>query len=519
MLSLALNPVAIEAAPAAGSHPYGGTLTLGFDHRPTAINPIFTSSGISVSILGLVFNPLVRYNAQGEIEPCLAKSWEISADGRVYTFHLRKGVRFHDGVEFTSADALYTYRKIMDPAVDSPFRENLSDVETIRALDRYTLEITLKAPSASFLYQLRQPIAPEHLYEKENIHTGAFNERPVGTGPFRFVNWNKKTDEIVLAADNDYFEGRPYLNRVVYKTFANQDQTWSAFMRGEIDLLFFASVEDFELVRKDAAFKTFAIPGAGYYALFYNLNDPLLADIEVRRAIALSIDRRELIDKVEKGYGTESVGPFHPSLRAFDPSVKPIPYDPIEAEKILIEDGWARGKEGLLEKSGKPLILRINVEGGNKKALMIVEIIRQRLQEVGIRVEVDTDGETSGPVQSKLMMHIGMDMDAHQIIQSWRSADNRKKSLWKGRAFIPGLDGLIDAGETIDDKAEKEKIYHQIHRLIYREQPACFLYYPYYLHASSVRIGNADLYLNPYMLDYAIKDFYIKKEVMPDGDH
>jgi len=170
---------------------YGGVLRWGTCHKPTPINPIYTSTSVSMPLQDLIFNKLVRINAKGEVEPDLAWKWEVSDGGLVYIFYLRKGVYFHDGVECTAEDVKFTYGAIMAGAHDSPFKADFSYVTDVEVIDKYRVKITLKKPSVFFIYNLVKEICPAHLLQGEGERMENIGIHPVGTGPFKFKQWTE----------------------------------------------------------------------------------------------------------------------------------------------------------------------------------------------------------------------------------------------------------------------------------------------------------------------------------------
>lgn len=518
MLSLTLAPIQVQSSPS--KKPYGGVLVLGDSNQPSIINPVLVNSGISSSVDSLVFNRLVRPNLKGEIEPELAESWEISENGRIYTFHLRHGVKFHDGVEFTSEDVLFTYQKIKDPQTGCPYRSAFNNIQDFSAPDQYTFKIFLKEPQELFVNELQREIIPKHMFETQDFHKNSFNRKPVGTGPFKFKEW-KKDLEIVLEANKDYYEGRPYLDKVIFRNYPNKADVWSAFMRGEVDLVRFINVEDYELTKGDPAFNTSAVLMPDYYLISYNLNDPILSDLRIRQAIAHAVNRKELINQIEKGYGMECTGPFHEGSWAFNPEVQAFSYDPIHAIKILKEAGWQDAdSDGILEKDKIPFVIRMMVDSRSDKMRKMAMLIRQQLQEVGIKIEIhlyEDDQDNANFFQSpslekpgaRLISFFGNEVYPNQAIKIWHSQDQRRHKLWGIQPTNPEVDRLIDLVQMTKDT----KIYKNIHRAIYEDQPACFLYFPFMFHASSKNIGNTELILSTtYISDYIIKDLYVKQK-------
>ncbi|MDD5130516.1 MAG: ABC transporter substrate-binding protein [Candidatus Omnitrophica bacterium] len=500
---------------------YGGTLVWGTCNKPTIINPILTTTSVSMSLQGLLFNSLVRLNARGKIEPDLAESWDVSADGLTYVFHLKKGVYFHDGVECTAEDVKFTYDKILEPGVNSPFRQFFEPVSQFKVLDKHTFQITLKKPFFNFAYRLIREIVPRHILEKADLGECVFNSHPVGTGPFQFKEWGKD-DQLTLEYNPRYFEGRPYLDKIIVKIYSDSHSLWVALMRGDIDYSTFIEREDYEIIKDDLTFKAFAIPWDSYYAVFYNLADSLLAGIKIRQAIAYGVDMKELIKKVAYGYGKECIGPFYPGSSVFNSSIKPYGYDPNRSLEILKEAGWRdEDNDGILEKNGEKLELRVLVDTRNHVYQRIIMVIRQQLQQIGIKVKaVLYDNEemltpeflAQNKPQAQLSFPMAIGDSAESLgLEDWYSLESKRLiKLWVYQN--KEVERLFRLAEATTDSEKIEIIYQKIHQLIYVDQPACFLYVPFVFHAISGKFGNVDDFFTLYMPYYTMKDWYIKQK-------
>jgi len=507
------------------SKPYGGTLIWGTRNQPTIINPILTTYSVSASLVQLIFNGLVRINPKGEIEPDLAKTWDISNDGLVYTFYLRKGVKFHDGIECTAYDVEFTYDKIIGPEINSPFRPSLELVNKFDAIDRYTFEVVLKKPSVPFLYRMVRYIMPKHILQNKDLNKADFNLHPIGTGPFRFKEWTKD-NQIILEYNPDYYEGRPYLDKIIVKSYPDSRDIWTALMRGEVDYVEFIEREDYEIAKKDPSFKTYAIPADYYYGILYNLNDPILADKKIREAIAYGIDRRSLIERAAGGYGLECNGPFYPDSLGFNPLVKPFAYNPEKSQELLAQAGWHDiDNDGILEKEGEELELRVLVDAKSDVYKKIIMVIRQQLQEIGIKIKIFlyNDGseltkdflEQNKPQAHLTFLLAGVD-SVGQVKLEWCSKEAKRVSkLWS--CINEEVDRLFELGEVTQSKEERQKIYQNIHQLIYADQPACFFYFPFVFHAISNKFKNIGDFFTLNMPYYKMKDWYFRAESKERG--
>ena len=524
-LIMMLAPISIEAKDVPKTaRPYGGTLVWGTYTKPTIINPILTTHSVSMSLLDLIFNRLVRLNTKGEIEPDLAQSWDISADGLVYTFYLRKGVKFHDGVECTAFDVKFSYDRIIDPQNNSPLASLFELVRDFKAIDKYTFRITLRQPSAPFIYRLVREIVPKHILEGADLKTCSFNWHPVGSGPFRFKEWDKD-DRIILEYNPDYYEGRPYLDEIIVKSYPDSQSLWIAFMRGEADFVGFIEREDYEILKDDPAFKAYAFYFDNYYALFYNTNDPILRDKIVREAIAYGIDRKSLIERVAGGYGLECNGPFYPGSLGFNHLVKPFEYNPQKAQVLLAQVGWQdMDNDGILEKDGEELEIKVLVDARKDILKRIIMVLRQQLQEIGIKIKVilyEDEGMLINEdflKQNKPQAHLKFPLaDPDRTEEEWRSNFVMTAKVWQ--CNIEEIDRLFALGKVTQDNQERKKIYQNIHKIICENQLACFLYFPFCFFAVSQKFENTEAFFTINMPIYTMKDWYLDSQMGTDKRH
>jgi len=466
---------------------YGGTLVWGTTNEPTIINPVLTQHSVSAALMELIFDSLVRIDNRGNIIPGLAESWSVSDDRLEYTFHLRKNVFFHDGVECTAEDVKFTYESIRDPKNQSPWKTNTELVDRWNVIDAHTLKMTLRQPFTQILYKLVREIAPKHLLKGQELQSAATNYHPIGTGPFRFKSWDKTTNQIELQANPNYFEGRPYLDTIVVKTYPDNTSLWSGLMRGEVDFVKYLNWEDYQILEKDPSFKTYKIPWKMYCALVYNPQDPLLFDLEVRKAIAHGINTEKLMSVIS-GDGIRSTGPFHPKSEGFNPEVQPLEYNPIKARMMLMHRGWQdRDNDGIFEKGGRELELRILVDNRSDYYKRMAMMIRQQLSEIGIRVRLllyDKEGDLTKNYleeykpQAWLRFFDGSGTQArsYEAAMNWYSLSGEFGKLWNYKNSE--ADKLFELARSAQNPVKQIQTYEQIHKIVYDDQPACFLFFP-----------------------------------------
>jgi len=475
--------------PTGEEHPappaYGDTIIQASIGDASYLNPILASDSASGDINGYVYNGLVKYDKNLKLVGDLAESWNISDDGLVITFHLRKNVNWHDGEPFTSEDVRFTYEKLVDPNTRTPYASDYLIVDRLEIVDPYTVRIIYKEPFSPGLESWGMGIIPQHIFEKGDFNNHPANRHPIGTGPYEFVEW--KTDErIVLEANEDYFEGRPHIDRIIYRIVPDQAVQFLELRQGTIDTMGLtpdqfqkeAVSEDFlENINK------FRYPSFGYTYLGYNLKNPLFRDERVRRAITYAINRQEIIDGVLLGLGQISTGPFPPTSWAYNETVPIYEHNPEKAKELLYKCGWQdRDGDGILDKDGRPFSFTLTTNQGNKMRELCATIIQSNLKQVGIQVKIRI-------LEWASFIHQYIDKkNFDAVILGWSlSRDPDQYSIWHSSQikegqynFVsysnPEIDSLLVEGRRTFDMEKRKEIYHRIHTILAEEQPYTFLY-------------------------------------------
>ncbi|MBI5196450.1 MAG: peptide-binding protein [Nitrospirae bacterium] len=462
------------------------SLTTGFLADAKRLLPVLASDSASGEISGLIFNGLTKYDKDIKITGDLADSWTISPDGLIITFNLKKGVKWQDGVEFTADDVLFTYQKVTDPKVATPYSSNYGPVKKVEALDKYTVRVTYSEPYAPALESWGMGIIPRHLLQGKDINTDEFNRNPVGTGPYKLKGW-VTGQKIVLDANDNYFEGRPKIDQYTAKITTDQSAMFLELQAGIIDFMSLTPTQfkvqsEKTLIKK--FFQKFNYPAFSYTYLGYNLLDPRFADKKVRQALSHAINKEAIINGVLFGYGTPCTGPFPPESWAYNPKVKTFDYNPELAKALLKESGWIAGKSGFLEKDNQPFSFTILVNQGNDVRLKSAQIIQQDFKKVGIDVKISV-------LEWQTMLHEFIDKKKFEaVILGWAlSRDPDMYDIWHSAKtkegefnFIsyknPEVDRLLLEGRRTFDIEARKKIYFKIHEMLAEDQPYTFLYVP-----------------------------------------
>ncbi len=491
LLAAALSvPVASQAARRNDGRPDGGTLSYGEYGRAATLDPITSNEMISVRVSELLFNGLVGINEKQEVVPELAERWEGSKDGLTYTFFLRHDVLWHPKDDqpakpFTADDVVFTYNIMMNPKTVTPLKVRYEFIESVKKVDEYTVQFTLKRPIlnalAKFTFKIIPrfgPANPVYLTRED-----PFVQDPIGTGPYMLKNVT--TDgEIVMVANDNYFKGRPHINKFVSKPFADQNIMTQAMMFNAIDMIVQVNPRDIPEIQGDRRFILQPYNALSYSFFGYNCRNPLLADKRVRQAFTYAINRQEMLDSFFNGQGTIISGPFAPGSWAYNLDVKPIPYDPQRAIELLKEAGFTPGPDGIMQKDGKKLVLtlKVPIEKESESVKRVVLAFQNYLKNIGVTINVQFQ---EWQAWKQDVFH---DHDFDIVFASWVFDDSADISslfhsseigAWKNN-FIgysnPEVDSLIAESKLTLDYEKRRTINRKLHAILAAEQPYTFLW-------------------------------------------
>jgi peptide/nickel transport system substrate-binding protein len=477
-----------KAVPAGDDRPaYGDAIVEGTIGEASTLIPILATDSASHAVAGQIYNGLVKYDKNLTIVPDLAERFDISPDGLIITFHLRTGVKWHDGAPFTARDVLYTYRVVVDPKTPTAYAEDFKQIKHISAPDDHTVRVTYAAPFAPALASWGMNILPAHLLEGADITKSPLARKPVGTGPYRFREWIAG-QKIVLESNHDYFEGRPYIDRYIYRIIPDSSTMYMELKAGAIDLMGLTPVQYARQTTSPqftSRFNKFRYPSSGYVYMGYNLRHPLFGDKRIRQALTAAIDKDELIHGVLFGMGQKAHGPIVPGRWAYNPNVKDIAYDPGHAARLLAQAGWKqKNAAGILTKDGKPFSFTILTNQGNQQRLLTAQIIQQRLRVVGIDVRIRVvewatflkEFVDKGNFEAVMLgWTISPDPDMYDI---WHSSKTNPGELNFIGFKNPEVDRLLIEGRSTFDIEKRKKAYFRIQEILADEQPYTFLYVP-----------------------------------------
>jgi peptide/nickel transport system substrate-binding protein len=500
----------------AGQKAYGDIMVRGDIGDASNLIPLLASDSPSHNIAGLVYNGLVKYDKDMKIIGDLAESWEVSTNGLVITFHLRKGVKWHDGQPFTAADVLYTYQVTVDPKTPTAYAGDFLKVKKVSVLDAYTFRVTYDKPFAPALISWGNSILPRHLLFGKDITKSPLSRHPIGTGPYKFKEW-VAGQKIVLISNPDYFEGRPYIDGFITRIIPDMATMFLELRAQGISMMDLTPLQytrqtENNLFKEN--FKKYRYLGFKYVYLGYNLKNPLFTDKRVRQAISHAINKEEIISGVLLGLGKAATGPYKPGSWAYNGNVKIYNYNPQKARQLLADAGWMDTKgTGILEKDGKPFVFEIVTNQGNDTRQKCAEIIQRQLKDVGITVKIRilewssfvTDFINKRRFDAVILgWSVSLDPDAYDV---WHSSKTAPEELNFMSYNNPKADEMLEKGRSTFNQKLRKEYYDRFQEILAEDQPYTFLYVPEDLIIISSRFRGIEP--APVGLDYNFIKWYV----------
>ena len=468
-------------APSEDTPSYGGTAIVAIGSDFDVFNELATTSAIGDQVIGhVVFQNLIVYDENLDYAPALADSFGVADDGLSATFRIREGVRWHDGAPVTADDVVWSFDMSMLDETAYPERQALAYVARAERIDerrvRFHFTGVHAEPLADFMYWTPMP---KHLLENvppAEMINAPFNRQPVGNGPFRVVSWDAN-EQIVMEANEDFWAGRPYLDRVVFRVIPEPATAVTELLSGGIDL--YRNVPPIDMTRLETSevARPLSWPTLGFTFLMFNLRDPLFQDVRVRRALTMATDRQALVDGLVRGYGEVSTGPAASMQWERNESLEPWPHDPQAAGRLLDEAGWTdTDGDGIRDRNGRPLRFRITTNIDNTLRQDILVALQSQFREVGIdararAVEFNTmiDQWMSGEFETVVAgWDLYLRFDPTQLFETG--------APYNGGAYSnPRVDELLRRARTTLDREEAEPLWDEFLQIVHDEQPYIFL--------------------------------------------
>ena len=439
----------------------GGTITVGHTSKPRIINPILTTDSISASLMSLVFNSLVTYDADGQIVPDIAKAWQTSENGTVWRFSLRDDVVFHDGHPLTAHDVEFTYKTMAEV---SSFSDQYAFIKSVIAETDNVVTVGLEHPVQG-LPELVCPIVPRHLLENTDLQTVSFNRQPVGSGPFRVTGWTDD-DTITLEANPQYHHlDRPALERIIFKYFPDSESASNRLAESKVDIALDFTASDIPIVNNTGQYKVYSIPARSYYALFLNCKKPLFSSPLSRRAIDHIVDKRYIRDRILHGHSEICTGPFD----AYSRTRKAREHSCDKAKELLHELGWTEDS-GLLANNGSRMELTMGMPNSSETLRTMAAVLKAQFIQAGIQVTSQVIDRFQGEQDMFLAKAVITDTP-YRTFCFWHSQGSQNLTGYAN----DGVDVLLDLALETPDASMQERVYSKMQVLIHDDSAAVFI--------------------------------------------
>lgn len=484
----------------------GGDYTEGIVGQPLYVNPVLAAGNdADADLCALIYSGLFKYDADGKIVPDLAESYEVSNDKLTYTMHLKKDIKWHDGEPFSAADVLFTIQVIQDPAFKSPLRQSWQGVG-VEMVDDNTVRFLLQTPYAFFLNNLSVGILPKHIWETlapGNYPLAEYNLRPVGTGPYKFINFEKDSEGNILSyqlrADENYYSGRPYITNFNLSFYYDEDSMTEAYNNKQIFGMSYVSPSKVPNIKSRRSSDVHAINIPRYFAVFFNQQkSKVLADSEVRKALSMAIDRQAIIKEVLSGEGKEIYSPIPPGTFGFTDDVKKFSFDVEKANKTLDDDGWKKGSDGFRAKNGQALEFKMETTDW-PDLMQTADMLKQEWATVGAKVDyeslpvADIQQNFIRPREYEALLFgqmLGVDPDPFAF---WHSSQTHDPGMNLALYNNPDVDKLLEKIRQEMDPASRLDYYKKFQQDVASDAPAAFLYSPNYLYVTSKKVQGVDI--------------------------
>lgn len=504
----------------------GGTVVTGWGAEPSGVNEYITpSTNATNEVLFLIFRHLLEeqpdfFTGPPSLTPQLATSYEWSDDHKTLTFHLRKDAVWSDGVPLTAEDVRWSWQAQMDPDVawDSAYMK--AEITDVEAVDPHTVRFHFRRAYAKQILDANEGvILPRHVWSKLPFSKWResadwFKQNLVTAGPFKIHSWTPQ-QELVLARNDRYYEkDRPYLDRVVMRFLPDPSTQMTQLLNGELDFVFQIAPSDAQRILAAPHLQLVPFWSNLSVVVTWNLTDPLFSDPEVRRALTLALDRQAIVETILGRYGRVGSSPIVSDVWAHDRSIKPLPYDPAEARRILAAKGWRDSNgDGILDRNGKPFAFEISTNTNNQQRADSLVMIQDQLKKVGIQAtprilefNTLTAQTNSGDFQAAVVgfvMDTSLDLTGNY--QSRAIPPNGSNSM---RYANPEVDRLMDEVAAAPDLRAVLTQIHALERIIVRDQPVTFLWESQRLAVVSKRTHDA----NPNQLRgfFNLKDWWVE---------
>ncbi len=486
-LGLALQTSSIRQRGLVAQPQAGGSYSEAVVGTIKNLNPVLPEGGASADANHLIFSGLTRTTAEGKLEPDIAESWDISPDGKIYTFHLRKDVRFHDGVPATAQDVVFTLTAIQNPDTRSALAASWQGVK-VAAPDDHTAVFTLPKAYTPFINATTVGLLPRHLLENtepKNLRVVEFNQKPVGTGPYKLSTFDSTSGEINLTANTAYYHAKPLIANITLRLYSDYDKALDAYKHRQVLGVGRLQPDQMNEAAKLGTLSLYRASVPNAVGVFFKTTSPVLQDKAVRLGLAQATDRGAIVKKQFHNEASPLTGPLLSTGLNMAGAAHQPAFNLKQAQTTLESAGWKEGRGGIRAKNGKSLKIKLVTQANSPYSPVAKELAKQWK-----RVGADLDITEVGPdklQQSYIRprnydallygINLGADPDVYAY---WSSSQIKDPGLNISAYSSKQADAALESGRILRDPALRAAKYRSFIQAWVNDTPAVMLYTPSY---------------------------------------
>lgn len=469
------------------------TINIALGSEPDNLNPVSDANAYDIM---KIYSGLIKSDKNLQMVPDLAESWTVSPDGKTYTFNLKKGVKWHDGKDFSAEDVKFTYDIVRDDNWISIFSvsSEYKVIEDIVVIDPNTIKFKIKENIVPFLERFALPILPRHILDRQDLSKTDFWQKPIGTGPFMFETWNHG-EELVFAANPNYFGNIPKIPTLRYVIVPEVSARVNLLKTGEVDAIEI-DPNTMKTLDNEQKINVHSVPSAQWYSMNMPNQEWPFNIKEIRQAIGYAINKKQIVDTIFQGQGVPTYGPINPKSWVYNTNIA-FPYDPEKAKKLLADAGFNdSNSDGVLEKEGKKMIFDILYISNDPVRKDIAIAVSSDLEAIGIKATPvgKSSDEMAVADWHKVVIRAGgnpMDPDDYNYkefnskfigIGTWNLASYNN----------PVVDNLLEEGRTTIDQEKRKQIYEDLQKILAEDQPTAFVCFGNSIYAVSNKITGVE---------------------------
>ncbi|HWQ64021.1 MAG TPA: ABC transporter substrate-binding protein [Methanospirillum sp.] len=469
----------------------GKILNIALGTEPTDLNAV-ANNAMMYDIIK-VFSGLIKSDNNLAATGDLAKTWE-QPDPNTYVFHLRDGVKWHDGTDFSSDDVKFTYDLLRSKEWITifPLSSQYTAITNIETPDKNTVKFTVKDPVVPFIEKFSLPILPKHLLEGQDLTKTEFWQKPVGTGPYVFDHWNKG-EELVFKANKNYYNGVPKIETLRYVIVPDESGRINLLKSGEVQVIKMGP-KSMDSVKSVPGVKVLSTPSSNWYSLDLPYILPQFKDKAVHQAIGLAINKKAILDSIYVGQGQMAYGPYRSESPVYNPDIVTT-QDTEKAKKILTDAGWKIGSDGVMEKDGVKLEFDLLYVATATERKDIAIAVVPDLEKIGIKVNPVALANWNEMTAEKwhnnaAVMAQGSPLDPdNNVYMIYHSKFINDGTNNLASYNSPEADKLIDQGRTTSDTNQRKQIYQQLQKVLAEDQPCVPILYGNDIYALSDKVS------------------------------